>query len=115
MQPTLSIGISARNCSGSKEKLVALAYTLCRSSNSPQSLAAAIWEIHCCSDNELQGGCSSVAMFSIKGKEPTMRAAFCRFLEVFSTEASVRGGAARWPISTSPERTKARCSDQASG
>src|SRR5881227_1016513 len=103
MQPTSSIGISARNRSESKEKLVALAYTLCRSSNSPQSLAEAIWEIHCCSDNELQGGCTSVAIFSIKGKQPTTRAALRRFLAVFSTEASVRGGAARWPISTAPE------------
>ena len=54
-------------------------------------------------------------MFSTSGAAPVMRVAVARLRAAPSTVAGVRGGAARWPISMPPARTKAKCSDQASG
>ena len=53
-------------------------------------------------------------MFSICGAQPTIFDARSRFRQAPSIEASLRGGAARWPISIPPPRTKAKCSDQPS-
>ena len=47
--------------------------------------------------------------------DPTIDAARARLAAVASIVAFVRGAAARWPISMSPARTHARCSDQNAG
>ena len=47
--------------------------------------------------------------------DPTIDAARDRLAAVASIVAPVRGAAARWPISMSPARTHARCSDQNAG
>jgi hypothetical protein len=52
-------------------------------------------EIQSGSLNVLPGGSISVAMFSIAGMLPTMRAALRRLRAALSTDSSVRGGAAR--------------------
>ena len=105
----------SRYAIGSNPKLMLLACTLCRSSRRSQSELATTDETHSTSEQSLAGGSIRVAMFSTIGRDPTRDAARARFEAVASIVAFVRGAAARWPISMSPARTDARCSDQNAG
>ena len=75
--------MASRKRSGSKPKLTALAWKFCTSSSRPQPLAAMMREIHSGSLKVLPGGSIKVAMFSIAGIAPTIRAALSRLRAVF--------------------------------